>query len=384
MQSNRYLLLVFAAAVYLVGTTEFMLSATLTPLAEVFSVTSAQASWLISAYALTYAVSAPVLGYFSDRVERRKLLLVAMFLFAIDSLAIIASPNFTIALLFRICGGLASAAIVPTIFSLIADIFPSRQQSSAMGTAMIGMTVGIVTGPVLAGVLTEYLTWYAPFIMTTLGSLIVWFCACKILPSSKQIHTLKTQGSFQWLRNTKITHFIGAKALWNGTAVSIFLLSGEILRHKFAIDSALIGLVISAFGAGLFIGNLLVGKLNNLLLNDSQRLLLVISIMAIAVATFIFAYFPLIAHTLCLVIWGSFLGMAAPLSTTIIATRSGENKGQVLAVSESLNNIVLFSMLPLLSWLLMNYGILTMGAMSTLVLVISIMICGFDAKRPEA
>ncbi|WP_272687007.1 MFS transporter [Providencia sp. PROV149] len=384
MQSNRYLLLVFAAAVYLVGTTEFMLSATLTPLAEVFSVTSAQASWLISAYALTYAVSAPVLGYFSDRVERRKLLLVAMFLFAIDSLAIIASPNFTIALLFRICGGLASAAIVPTIFSLIADIFPSRQQSSAMGTAMIGMTVGIVTGPVLAGVLTEYLTWYAPFIMTTLGSLIVWFCACKILPSSKQIHTLKTQGSFQWLRNTKITHFIGAKALWNGTAVSIFLLSGEILRHKFAIDSALIGLVISAFGAGLFIGNLLVGKLNNLLLNDSQRLLLVISMMAIAVATFIFAYFPLIAHTLCLVIWGSFLGMAAPLSTTIIATRSGENKGQVLAVSESLNNIVLFSMLPLLSWLLMNYGILTMGAMSTLVLVISIMICGFDAKRPEA
>lgn len=384
MQSNRYLLLVFAAAVYLVGTTEFMLSATLTPLAGVFSVTSAQASWLISAYALTYAVSAPVLGYFSDRVERRKLLLVAMFLFAIDSLAIIASPNFTIALLFRICGGLASAAIVPTIFSLIADIFPSRQQSSAMGTAMIGMTVGIVTGPVLAGVLTEYLTWYAPFIMTTLGSLIVWFCACKILPSSKQIHALKTQGSFQWLRNTKITHFIGAKALWNGTAVSIFLLSGEILRHKFAIDSALIGFVISAFGAGLFIGNLLVGKLNNLLLNDSQRLLLVISMMAIAVATFIFAYFPLIAHTLCLVIWGNFLGMAAPLSTTIIATRSGENKGQVLAVSESLNNIVLFSMLPLLSWLLMNYGILTMGAMSILVLVISIMICGFDAKRPEA
>lgn len=64
MQPYRYLLWVLATAVYLVGTTEFMLSATLTPLAEVFSVSSAQASWLISAYALTYAVTAPVIGLF--------------------------------------------------------------------------------------------------------------------------------------------------------------------------------------------------------------------------------------------------------------------------------------------------------------------------------
>lgn len=270
MQPYRYLLWVLATAVYLVGTTEFMLSATLTPLAEVFSVSSAQASWLISAYALTYAVTAPVIGYFSDRIDRRKLLLVAMFLFAIDSLAIIVSPNFTIAMFFRICGGLASAAIVPTIFALIADIFPARQQSTAMGMVMVGMTIGIVSGPVLAGVLTEYLTWYAPFIMTTVGSLIVWFCACKILPPSKPHQDVRKQGGFQWLQDIKIVRFISAKAIWNGTAVSVFLLSGEVLRLKFSIDSALIGVVVAAFGVGLFIGNLLVGRLYHFLSNDSQ------------------------------------------------------------------------------------------------------------------
>lgn len=383
MQPYRYLLWVLATAVYLVGTTEFMLSATLTPLAEVFSVSSAQASWLISAYALTYAVTAPVIGYFSDRIDRRKLLLVAMFLFAIDSLAIIVSPNFTIAMFFRICGGLASAAIVPTIFALIADIFPARQQSTAMGMVMVGMTIGIVSGPVLAGVLTEYLTWYAPFIMTTVGSLIVWFCVCKILPPSKPHQDMRKQGGFQWLQDIKIVRFISAKAIWNGTAVSVFLLSGEVLRLKFSIDSALIGVVVAAFGVGLFIGNLLVGRLNHFLSNDSQRLLLVISLMAVAVLAFVLAYVPLVVHTACLVIWGGFLGMAAPLSTTMVAMRSGENKGQVLAVSESFNNIVLFSMLPLLSWVLSYHGLVTMSVIIMLMLTIAIVLSVLDIRSSQ-
>lgn len=65
-----FLLPVLALAVYFVGATEFMLSPLLTPLAEAFDTTPAAASWLVSGYALSYAMAAPVFGYFSDRIDR--------------------------------------------------------------------------------------------------------------------------------------------------------------------------------------------------------------------------------------------------------------------------------------------------------------------------
>ncbi len=43
----------------------------------------------------------------------------------------------------------------------------------------------------------------------------------------------------------------------------------------------------------------------------------------------------------CLALWGVAPGLAAPVSTAILAKRSGHDKGQVLAVSESLNNLAI-------------------------------------------
>lgn len=383
MSSQRYLLLVLAAVVFLVGTTEFMLSATLTPLAEVFSVDPIQVSWLISAYALTYALAAPVLGYFSDRVDRRKLLLTAMFLFAVDSLAIIASPSFGIALVFRICGGLASAIIVPTVFALIADIVPSSQQPTAMGSVMLGMTLGIVLGPVFAGILTEYEAWYVPFIMTAIGSFIVWYCAYRILSKDIPDGCQQRQASFRWLHDVKLIRFVGAKALWNGTAVSVFLLSGEVLRTKFKVDSAIIGMVISTFGIGLFVGNWQVRLLNKILDDNHQRLLVVILLMSIAMIIFLVFNYSLLIAMLILFIWGCFLGMAASLSASIIATESYENKGQVLAVSEGMNNIVLFIMLPFLSWLLIQFGLREVNAMTAIVLISAWIMSWFSMPKSK-
>jgi DHA1 family inner membrane transport protein len=92
-RSSRMLLLVLALSVYFVGSAEFMLSSMLSPLAQAFRTSPEGAAWLISSYACSYAVAAPVLGYFSDRVNRGRLLLVALLLFAVDAVGIVFSPS---------------------------------------------------------------------------------------------------------------------------------------------------------------------------------------------------------------------------------------------------------------------------------------------------
>ncbi len=41
------------------------------------------------------------------------------------------------------------------------------------------------------------------------------------------------------------------------------------------------------------------------------------------------------------------MGLAAPTSAAILASRAGEGKGQVLSLSESLNNLTILVVLPI-------------------------------------
>ena len=117
--NNGPLLSMLSMSVFFVGASEFMLSAMLDPLGRAFGVDSGQITWLVSSYAFAYALAAPVFGHLSDRIGRRRPLLIALFLFALDGLGIALAPTFEIAVALRILGGLASAVIIPNAFALV-------------------------------------------------------------------------------------------------------------------------------------------------------------------------------------------------------------------------------------------------------------------------
>lgn len=344
---SRLLLPTLALAVFFVGASEFMLSAMLAPLARVFAVSPARAAWLVSSYALAYALAAPVFGYLSDRMDRRRWLLASLLLLAADHLALTLAPNFGVALGLRMLGGLASAALVPTAFALVADAIPARRQSAAMGAVMAGMTFGIVAGPALAGMLAQALGWRAPFWAMAAGCVLTFGVACAELSSSPRAFPVPNSGSFRWIGQGELVRLLLAKGLWNGAAVAGFLLAGEVLRLRHGLGVASVGLSVSVFGSGLLLGNFGVGALRRRLSGDEAALMVALWLLLLAMGTFMAAPLPLPAGLACLILWGCALGVAAPASTALLARHSGPDKGQVLALSESLNNVVLVIALPM-------------------------------------
>ncbi|MEY0433134.1 MFS transporter [Providencia huaxiensis] len=366
MISTHYLLLLSAVAVYLVGTAEFMLSAIISPLATVFNVRPEQITWLISAYALSYTLAAPIIGFLSDRIDRRKIVLIALLLLSLDSLAIIFSPNLLIALVLRGFGGLASAALVPVIFALIADAVSERKQAAAMGSIMMGMTVGIITGPIVAGILVQYFAWYAPFVYTAVGCLLVFIIALFTLPHSQK--TIGRKLSFKAIKHVGIVRFILAKGIWNGVSVCMFLLAGEILRQRSHLESVEVGSLMGLFGIGLLCGNGLVTKIEKLKISNNAKLVVIILIIMVTIILFLSGWLPLIGHGLCLAVLGGMLGLASPISTAILARKSAENKGFILSISESANNLVLLSALPIFS-LFFSKGLMVISVIIIIVLL---------------
>ncbi|RDL52828.1 Purine efflux pump PbuE [Ensifer sp. M14] len=352
---SRLFLFALALAVYFVGATEFMLTAMLTPLALAFSTSPAAASWLVSGYALSYAIAAPILGILSDRIDRRRLLLASLVFFALDGVALTFAPTFEIAVALRILGGFASAALIPTTFALISETVPAERQAAAMGTAMLGMTLGIAFGPALAGLLTESFGWRAPFLATAGGCLLVFAVGLRVIPASAQ-HRVGVRFERAWFRNAAVLRPLLAKAGWNGAAVTAFLLTGEVLRQRYELDTGEVGLAVSAFGIGLGLGNLAIGPASRLTGREEVVLLGATVLVAVAVVLFLLTPLPLWSAILCLLAWGLALGLAAPASTAILARRAGARKGQVLALSESLNNVIILAALPAAAAMLGAFG----------------------------
>lgn len=339
------LLATLALAVYLVGTVEFMLAPMLAPLAEAFKVPVSSAAWLVSGYALSYAALAPFVGLLSDRFGRRRLLLPALLLFAADALVLTIAPDISFAVAFRILGGVAGAALTPTAFALISETVPEDKQAGAMGLVLFGLTLGVTSGPTIAGLLTELYGWRAPFLAVSLGCLAVCALAFVVLPSSRPGARGSLSASAARLAEGAVLRPNLCKGAWLGAAIAGFLISGEVLRTRFGLGTGAVGVAVAVFGAGLAVGNLLIGRLGN----PQTILPPAIGLILVTEVAFLGVFLPFGLSLVLLGLWGFGCGLAAPANTAIQASRGGADAGFVLASSETMNNGVLLVLMPIVA-----------------------------------
>ena len=135
---------------------------------------------------LCYAVGAPVLGYISDRVGRRKVLLICVLGSLVGLLAYIIgfkTASISIILLGRVVAGFTSGSLA-VAQSAIADISRGPTKAKNIGVIAVAMTVGLISGPLLGGVLSDptVMSWfnnstpfYAGIILSALNLIILIF-----------------------------------------------------------------------------------------------------------------------------------------------------------------------------------------------------------------
>lgn len=368
-------LTIFIITVFFVGVAEFMLSSMLSPLANAFGTTVDKAALLISGYAFSYAISAPIIGYFSKKINRIKLLLISILLYGIDNSVIIFSPTLEWAIALRVFGGISSAIIIPVVFSLVSDLVASNRQAGAMGFVLVGMTSGIAFGPAMAGFLNDQIEWWAPFAFCSSGSLAIFFIATFILKREYQHFNKDDQSANNRSGMSAIPHFpllkiIFAKGAWNGTGVATFIIAGEVLHIRYGFSPTSTGMIVSLFGIGLGTGNITVGIVNRYLVKEEITVLVMAFITLLSVYLLIMAPLPLWGYFLGLIFLGYSLGSGAPVSTVLILKKTNENnKTLSLSLAETMNNVFIFIFIPLSISLLTagnnltSFLILSMGAL---------------------
>lgn len=106
------------------------------------------------------------MGWLGARIGRRRLLVIAVSVYGLASLAAAFAGDPAVLIAMRAVMGVAAASLMPSITSLLRVMFTDpRQFSMAVAVVMSAFSAGMAVGPPLGGVLLEYFWWGSVFLV---------------------------------------------------------------------------------------------------------------------------------------------------------------------------------------------------------------------------
>ncbi|WP_170131257.1 MFS transporter [Quadrisphaera granulorum] len=155
----RWLLIVLCTALALVIAGNSALAIALPDIAEDLSADQVDLTWIIDAYALTFAALLLPAGIAADRFGRRTVLVTGLLVFGAAGVASAFAPDPTWLIVWRAIAGVGAAATFPVTLSALVDSYPPERRSFAVAVWSGVSGGGAVLGTLVAGALLEVSGW---------------------------------------------------------------------------------------------------------------------------------------------------------------------------------------------------------------------------------
>ncbi|MBI3849819.1 MAG: MFS transporter [Verrucomicrobia bacterium] len=150
-----------------------VLSAVRTPLATDFGLTYGESGRAFTAFMIGYFVTSPFFGYLGDRLPRKWLIAVGIFVWSLGTVLTGFAGGFTTLLCFRVLVGFGEASYATISPSLISDTFGPLKRNNALTIFYVAIPVGSALGYIVGGEIQALAGWRQAFIWAGLPGLIL-------------------------------------------------------------------------------------------------------------------------------------------------------------------------------------------------------------------
>lgn len=272
---------VLALGAFGIITTEFGVVGILPTISRQFGVSIDTAGWLLSAFAITVAVSSPFITSFTSKINRKFLLCLVMSIFVLSNLISAFSTHFTMLMVARIL----PAVLHPLFWNISIAIAFKEKGAKGVSTVMLGLSLATVLGiPMTTYAADLFHDWKASFFLSSAISLIAFIGLLLFIPSLPAEKGKPEQNQLTILQNPilwiNLISTIGTLAAMFSSYTYLTAYLEEITR----MDGAQISIMLLLFGGMGTLGNWLMGiALNrNVKVTTRMFLLLLITVQILA------------------------------------------------------------------------------------------------------
>lgn len=346
-KGNQYLIIFTLCLLVFAASSQVMIIAPLLPQIGIELQTSKKVlGYLITVYATALGLSAIVIGSLSDKIGRRKILLLGSSAMTLFLLAHSIANSFISLLIIRTATGFSAGLLSGAAVSYVGDYFPYEKRGWASGWIMSGIAMGQILGIPLGTFLAEGYGFKFPFILFGIFMGITFLLVLFFVPQPNVIlqkKKLTLRNSVKKYRDLLKKPDISAVALsylLMFLSLSIYVIYLPLwLDQKFNVSSTDIGWLFCAGGVINAISGPRAGKLSDQI---GRKKMIISSCIGLAI-------FMVITTYLLVDFWVAYL--IFPIVMLLIAIRispfqalsselvNSNNRGSLMSLLVAIGNI---------------------------------------------
>ena len=357
---------------------------TLESFSQLYQAPYSTVQFIISAYLLGLASSMPLVGFLSDKIGRRPVLLSGLVLFVIASIFCSTTDSLNSLIFWRVIQGIGASVGSVMARAMIRDVSNASETAKSLSRVTAIMGISPMIAPVIGGI--GYQIFGNPngiFIITAAIGILVLTAILLLLPETRDAALVESTSKEPW--SDKYRYLLGSKvfvgssliyAFTTGAFFAILAVASTVFYNDLGIDSAGFGFIwsgltilytVSAFTAGTLSSKyglmkvLLVGVLLNVIAG-----LLFYSLVKVFDVTLISVIVPLVimffAH-----------GYIVPMSLAKAVSGRPEIAGSSSGLSSAIG-LVIGGMFSVLSGLVFDGRLLPIA----LIVSTSTILCGLS------
>ncbi|WP_374459423.1 Cmx/CmrA family chloramphenicol efflux MFS transporter [Microbacterium sp.] len=261
-----------ALAVFVMGTSEFMLAGLLPAIAHELDVPVGTAGLLTSAFAVGMVIGAPAMAAFARSWPPRRTLVACLALFAACHAVGAVTSLFELLLVTRVLSALANAGFLAVALRTATLLVPRERTGRALAVLLSGTTVATIVGVPVGAILGTALSWRATFAAVALLCLPALLGILRGVPTTipgtepgpapaplpRKEPALRTELAL--LGTPRLALAMTLAALVNAGTFAVFTFLAPIVTEIAGLPDAAVPLALVLFGIGSFLGVTIAGR----------------------------------------------------------------------------------------------------------------------------
>lgn len=175
-------------------------------------------NWVFSIYLLTNAMLTPIYGKLADKIGRKPIFLIGIFIFIVGSSLCGFAQNMLTLIIARAIQGIGAGAIMPVALTILADIYAIDKRAKMLGLNSAAWGIASIFGPLAGGFIVDTIGWHwIFFINVPIGLVLMGLIAYFLVEPKRETNKVPMDvlGSIQ-LMMVLLTVLLGFQFIGEG------------------------------------------------------------------------------------------------------------------------------------------------------------------------